>query len=203
MYTKRRMKKSPKNRWTRKRLIALGIPAVLIPGILVAITLGWNPTQFKNTRDYYAVKSLFPKTGIVQDVYDGDTFVLNNDVEVRLIGVNAPERGAEDFQESRGQLSALVDSKRVYLEYDRYQDDKYGRVLAWVWVECEKEPTLKSADYMHLTYNASRPGLTENPEGCKKGKLVQEEMVKTGLAKATTYKERGELKYEKRIMNHE
>jgi len=52
---------------------------------------------------------------------------------------------------------------------------------------------------MHLSRNQSRPGLTENPAGCKKGKLVQEEMVNAGMAKVETYKDRGELKYEERI----
>jgi len=52
---------------------------------------------------------------------------------------------------------------------------------------------------LHLTYNSSRPGLTENPEGCKKGKLVNEEMVQQGLASVERYKERGELKYEARL----
>ncbi len=44
-----------------------------------------------------------------------------------------------------------------------------------------------------------REGLKENPEGCKKGKLINEEMVRKRLASAETYKERGELKYEGRI----
>ena len=52
---------------------------------------------------------------------------------------------------------------------------------------------------MHLTYNQSKLGLTENPEGCKKGKLVNEMMVKKGLAKVIFYKDRGEMKYEERL----
>jgi len=72
--------------------------------------------------------------------------------------------------------------------------------LAWVWVGCQN-PKFLPADYMHLTYNRSREGLKENPEGCKKGKLVQEEMVRTGLAGVEVYKDRGELKYEKRLLD--
>ena len=49
-------------------------------------------------------------------------------------------------------------------------------------------------------FNRSRPGLTDNPEGCKKGKLVQEELIKEGLAKMEVYKDRGELKYEMRLV---
>lgn len=179
--------------------MALGIPAVLIPGILTAVLLGWNPKQFANVKNYYSVKTLFPKTGVVREVYDGDTFALQSNLEVRLIGINAADRGDEKYEEAKKYLASLVGNQRVYLEYDRYQDDKYGRVLAWVWMECEREPAFMPADYMHLTYNTSRPGLAENPEGCAKGKLVNEEMVKEGLATATKYKERGELKYERRL----
>ncbi len=52
---------------------------------------------------------------------------------------------------------------------------------------------------MHLSGNQSRKGLVENPTGCKQGKLINEEMVKAGMANAETYKDRGELKYEKRL----
>lgn len=188
-----------KNPWTRRRLLALGVPAVLIPGLLIAMVLGWKPTQLASVTNYHKIKSIFPSNGMVKSVVDGDTFELQNGVGVRLIGIDAPNRGETKWEAARDALTALIGDQRVYLEYDRYQDDKYGRVLAWVWVGCEKEPTFLPADYMHLTYNSSRPGLLDNPEGCKAGKLVNEEMVKKDLASAERYKERGELKYEKRL----
>ena len=68
-----------------------------------------------------------------------------------------------------------------------------------MWMNCEGKPKFTSSAYMPLTYNRSREVLTENPEGCKKGKLVQEELVDGGFAKVETYKDRGELKYEERL----
>jgi len=186
-------------RWTRKKLLAIGIPAVLIPGILTAVVLGWNPTVLEKAKDYYEIASLFPKAGVVRDVYDGDTFRLQSGVEVRLIGIDAPNRGEQNHDAARTRLTGFVDGERVYLEYDRYQDDKYGRVLAWVWIDCEREPEFFPADYMHLTYNTSRKGLLENPQGCTKGKLVNEEMVRERFAATERYKNRGELKYEQRL----
>jgi endonuclease YncB( thermonuclease family) len=192
-------KRKKPTRWTKKRLLALGIPVVLIPGILTATILGWNPKILEKVRDYYEVASLFPKTGVVREAYDGDTFRLQNGVEVRLIGIDAPNRGEQNYDAARTRLADMIDDERVYLEYDRYQDDKYGRVLAWVWKDCEEDPKFLPTDYMHLTYNASRKGLTENPEGCREGKLVNEEMVREGLASSEQYKDRGELKYEQRL----
>ncbi|MDP1722168.1 MAG: thermonuclease family protein [Candidatus Gottesmanbacteria bacterium] len=186
-------------RWTRKRLIALGLPAVLIPGILIAMALGWNPTKLASVKNYQEIKTIFPSSGIVTHVVDGDTFELKNGVGVRMIGIDAPNRGEAKWDEARVALDELIDRKRVYLEYDRYQDDKYGRILAWIWVGCEREPSFLPADYMHLTYNSSREGLLENPKGCSEGKLVNEEMVRKGLASDEKYKERGTLKYEGRM----
>lgn len=187
-------------RWTRERLIRMGIPAVLIPGIIMAILLGWNPVKLSSVKNYYEIKQVFPQSGIVKAVSDGDTFALESGVWVRMIGINAPDRGESGYKESREQMTGLIDGKKVYLEYDRCQDDKYGRILVWVWIGCEATQKFVPADYMHLTGNASREGLKENPEGCKTGMLVNEELVKKGLATAIRYKERGELKYEGRLM---
>lgn len=87
----------------------------------------------------------------------------------------------------------------MFLEYDRYQDDKYGRVLAWVWIDCESSPTFLPADYMHKSGNESNEGLINNPEGCKKEKLINEVLVTSHLAEPVVYKDRGELKYKKRL----
>ena len=196
------MAKKKERRWSRRRFLALGVPAVLIPGLVIAMALGWNPTKLGTVKDYHQIQTIFPASGVVSSVTDGDTFELQNGVGVRLIGIDAPNRGEARWEDARGALTSLIDRKRVFLGYDRYQDDKYGRVLAWVWIDCEREPTFLPAGYMHLTYNSSREGLRENPEGCKKGKLVNEEMVRQGLASAQRYKERGALKYEERLQSH-
>ncbi len=130
-----------KVRWSRKQLIALGVPAVQVPGFLIAMALGWNPVKLAGVRDYHQIKTIFPSSGTVTHVTDGDTFTLQNSVDVRMIGVDAPNRGEKNWDVARDTLTTMIDGKRVYLEYDRYQDDKYGRVLAWVWVACEREPT--------------------------------------------------------------
>jgi len=186
--------KSPK-RITPGWLRRIGVKEVLIPGMMVAAALGW--AGWRNLGpDIYKNKQVFREVGVVREIRDGDTFVLNGGVVVRMIGIDAP---AND-EESKNGLTSLIEDKRVWLEYDRYQDDKYGRVLAWVWIGCETNPEFLPAEYMHLTYNQSRPGLTDNPVGCKKGKLVQEEMIKAGLAEVELYKDRGELKYQKRLL---
>lgn len=179
---------------TYKDLVKRKVPGVLIPGLLIAAILGWK--GISDIKNYYDYKKLFPYSGVVENVEDGDTFVLKSGVRVRLIGIDSPDRGQESFDLARINLTSKVESKKVFLEYDRYQDDKFGRVLAWVWVGCESKPKFLPSSYMHKSGNESNPGLTENPKGCKKGKLVQEELIKTGHAKIVDYQDRGPTKYE-------
>lgn len=171
----------------------------MIPGIMFANSQGWDPRVLFKTKNYYENKAVFPISAVVESVIDGDNLELENGLSVRLIGINTPERGKADFDKAKDSLDKLATGKKVYLEYDRYQDDKYGRIQAWIWIDCESEPQFLPADYMHLNKRQSRPGLTENPERCKEGKLVNEEMVKAGLAKVLNYEGRGELKYEDRL----
>lgn len=171
-------------------------------GILAAMAMGWEANDLMKTKDYYQLESVFPKSAVVESVIDGDNIILENGQSVRLIGINAPERGQENFDKAKEKLDKLVTGEKIFLEYDRTQDDQFGRIMAWVWVDCETTPKFLAWDYMRLSYNKSRPGLTENPEGCREGQLANEEMVKAGLAEVLNFKGRGELKYEARLRNN-
>jgi micrococcal nuclease len=81
--------------------------------------------------------------GTVVRVVDGDTIHvrLGERIEkVRYIGVNTPEvhhprRGAEPGgREAMRVNRELADGKRVRLELDVQERDRYGRVLAYVWI---------------------------------------------------------------------
>lgn len=68
---------------------------------------------------------------------DGDTIevVVNGKVErVRYIGMNAPEVGESGFQESTIANKNLVAGKKITMQRDRTDRDKYGRLLRYVWV---------------------------------------------------------------------
>lgn len=192
------MPKSSKKKITAEFLKKRGVPGILIPGLIAAGAIGaLTINSFGNIKNYYQMKTLFPVSGVVTEVVDGDTFVLKNGVKVRLLGIDARpgKTPAKDY------LEKTLTDKKIYLEYDRYQDDKFGRVLAWVWIDCETTPQFLPADYMHKSNNESNEGLVDNPEGCKKGKLVNEELVTLHFAEPVVYKDRGELKYEKRLQN--
>jgi len=70
----------------------------------------------------------------VKRVIDGDTFELENGKRVRLLGINAPERGQKCFEESANKLKELIEGKIVKLEKDVNDEDQYGRLLRYVFV---------------------------------------------------------------------
>jgi micrococcal nuclease len=71
-------------------------------------------------------------------VIDGDTIVVEGGERVRYLGVDAPEtQGSPECygREATERNRQLVEGKRVRLEADRRDRDRYGRLLRWVWVD--------------------------------------------------------------------
>jgi len=71
--------------------------------------------------------------GTVREVIDGDTIVLNDGRKVRYLGINAPEHGQPYAWEATNFNRRLVSGAPVRLEFDRIQEDRYGRLLAYVF----------------------------------------------------------------------
>lgn len=69
---------------------------------------------------------------------DGDSMVVEIDgeeVEVRLIGINTPERGTEEGEEAYKFVKEyLTKGQILFLEYDKERYDKYDRTLAYIWL---------------------------------------------------------------------
>lgn len=92
----------------------------------------------------------------VTEVHDGDTasIMINNRKErVRLIGIDAPELAQEPWgRKAKRKLEDIMrkTEKKVRIELDVEERDRYGRLLAYLWT--------------------------------KDGRLINEEMVKSGYA---------------------
>lgn len=83
----------------------------------------------------------------ITKVVDGDTVhadinlgfnVILRDVSLRLIGINAPEmKGGTraEGQKSQLRLEELVMGKTVTLKTHKDKREKYGRLLAEIWVD--------------------------------------------------------------------
>jgi endonuclease YncB( thermonuclease family) len=85
-----------------------------------------------------------PETAVVKEVIDGDTIMLSNGSHVRYIGIDTPEvrkkknkswvYSPEAFAvEAKKYNKSLVEGKQVTLAYDVQKNDKYKRLLAYVY----------------------------------------------------------------------
>lgn len=117
---------------------------------------------------------------MVEKVLDGDTVELAGGRTVRMVGIDAPNRGEEGWEEAAEYLRDLIEGEKVRLEYDVYQDDKFGRILAYVFEKCKTQI------------------------GCQNGeRMINWILVRKGLAKVVVYKDRRKLIYQDELFGAE
>jgi len=72
---------------------------------------------------------------------DGDTLLLDRNERVRLIGVDTPEtvdprRPVQRFgKEASAFTKRMAEGKKIRLKYDQDRKDRFGRTLAYVYLE--------------------------------------------------------------------
>jgi micrococcal nuclease len=82
-----------------------------------------------------------PRLHTVSRVIDGDTILLAGGTRVRYIGMDTPEsvhpnKRVEFMAEEAAEFNrGLVEGKKVRLEYDVERRDRYGRTLAYVYLD--------------------------------------------------------------------
>lgn len=102
----------------------------LIRGLAAVLLVAWLAGCVADTAS----------TTIVARVIDGDTLVLENGETVRLIGVDAPEIGKNGrpgqpySEQAKAFVRRLAEGKAVRLERDAQERDRYGRLLAYVYL---------------------------------------------------------------------
>lgn len=171
----------------------LGVSLFSIVSLILAYTQSAKikPAVESNTASYSESNSLYSDI-LVDRVVDGDTLKLENEEKVRLIGIDTPEmhesnklhrdskRSGQDVHTiiAMGKKSyqftrQLVEGKRVKLEFDVERKDKYGRLLAYVYLadgtfinaEIVKQgfaslmtypPNVKYADFFQKLYRQAR-----------------------------------------------
>lgn len=71
---------------------------------------------------------------VVSKVIDGDTVVVEGE-SIRLLGMDADERGYPCYNEAKKRLEELVLSKEVILEADVEDKDQYDRYLRYIFLD--------------------------------------------------------------------
>lgn len=81
--------------------------------------------------DVFAPKEKIKAKVIYVD--DGDTIFLDDDREIRYIGMDTPEIGEPFYLEAVNLNKELIYGREVTIEYDKQKIDPYGRYLAYVF----------------------------------------------------------------------
>lgn len=101
----------------------------------------------------------------VKHVYDGDTIQLQNGQKVRFLGINTPEvEGRNKLAQPGGEaakqwLVKKLENKTVRLEKDVEKKDKYGRVLAHVFLSNGEHVNVQLVSNGLATVNIHPPNL--------------------------------------------
>jgi len=97
--------------------------------LLLALNYSWldkSLTNFISGDDFV----------FIDKVIDGDTIKFNG-TSIRLLGINSPEKKEKYYQEAKDFLEEKVLNKTVRLEYGKDKKDRYGRILAYIFVNGE------------------------------------------------------------------
>lgn len=88
---------------------------------------------FGNVRAY---SPSIDKVAVVTTVFDGDTFVIDNNESIRFADVDTPEVGVSGYQQAKDFVTNLVLGKTVYLDIDNLTTtDQYGRFVSVVYFD--------------------------------------------------------------------
>lgn len=145
-----------------KKVAGSALGLILIVVIYILNDLGYIKIEdVANTEDTTNVDyALYDVVRIV----DGDTIVVDFNGEnekVRLIGIDTPEsvhsnasKNTNEGKIASNYTKTMLENKKVGLEFDVQERDKYGRLLAYVYIDGEmynkillKEGMAKMATY--------------------------------------------------------
>ena len=142
------MKRDPAARY---RAMARPVYAVsLLVTVIICAAIKFAPSYHHTAKHIYNDGERYR----VMRVIDGDTVKLSNRERVRLIGIDTPEvyeseklyrdasRSHKDIRaiQEMGRRASrfvkeLIDGKTVRLEFDAQRRDRYGRLLAYLYLE--------------------------------------------------------------------
>lgn len=68
-------------------------------------------------------------------VLDGDTFTDSAGITVRLLAIDTPEKGEPFYREATEALEEILSYGRLNYRYGSEREDRYGRLLAFVFAD--------------------------------------------------------------------
>jgi len=109
--------------------------AVVLEALHLIVALGIATACLQPLGIATAQESRTADTASVERVLDGDTYVLSGGQHVRLIGLDTPEKGEPFADIARAFADSLLCGKTVRIELDRLRNDRYDRLLGYVYLD--------------------------------------------------------------------
>jgi len=105
------------------------IPTIMITDIKTPIQTTSRPTVTATVTQIITKNS--DRYVTVTKIVDGDTIWIDNNENVRFVGINTPEVGEPGYYDATQYVSNRILDKRIYLDIDdKNPKDKYDRTLA-------------------------------------------------------------------------
>ena len=110
----------------------------ILAGLLIGLIALFGAINITETETSPATTDEFDLVTVTR-VIDGDTIEINDEHRVRLLGINAPDKGECYYEEAEDALQDLVLEKKIRLEKDISGTDAFGRLLRYVILPSNNE----------------------------------------------------------------
>jgi len=111
----------------KSKFTRLVVVAIFLVGLAIGLAGGYFIGNAGSTPDI--------EQALVVRVIDGDTIELADGSRVRYLGIDTPEVGEYYADEATARNRELVEGKMVELQSGRRDQDEYGRLLRYVYVD--------------------------------------------------------------------
>lgn len=99
---------------------------------------GYGGYEVYKTYDTYGA-NFENRTHLVEKVIDGDTILIENNIRIRLLNIDAPEINSCYAQEAKEYLSKTLLGREILLQKDQTAKDSFDRLLRYVFIY-EEDP---------------------------------------------------------------
>ena len=110
--------------------------AIVIAALIIGVAIYFSLAE-KEEKEVSSspTECLAPSEAVVTKIIDGDTVVVEGGYHVRLLGIDADERGYPCYETAKSHLEELILSKEVKLEKDVTDVDQYDRCLRYIFLD--------------------------------------------------------------------
>lgn len=110
--------------------------AIVIAALIIGVAIYFGIRGAKEAKAPSSLaECLAPSEAMVTKIIDGDTVVVEGGYHVRLLGIDADERGYPCYEAAKSHLEELILNKEVRLEKDITDVDQYDRCLRYIFLD--------------------------------------------------------------------